>query len=1308
MISWKLALGCVLLLSSSAKISAFDAQDCDAYVFRTQENALWHCGDKIPEEPSIQWGDQWMGAWYCDHSMGEEGDKPWAWASKHPDDWCDFMIATVRGDNEDHYPLTEKIGLAETPGPNQWEFSAMVDWGCYMVDNGEVTASYLVDSKNGKHASTTTEQCKRTPEENNYFDEWSLDQAIRHTKVFGHLTNKTYTPVKHTTGAFCHYDNVEKASIYAADLEVQYAECEPGYVCEYKSRGVALCMPDPKADHECCVSWHNVCQNKGECCAGSECSDDGYCDPSIPQEEEDPEGTCTDRAPKEDRSLWSYCKDFDSEDRGDCAEGYKCVGNNWWANCEVDESVKNDHCKWKFEADARPGDCCLGWMHHCNEVDPDTGECLQSQCVAGRETGSENGVSYLDVHDRMLTDPPKTASFNERISRCTGAVCGVWGDPHIITCDDLHYDCQAVGTFTLMKNHMFNIQANFVHIDTPWGGASVTNDIAIDFVKDAPNNVPRIQFSFPHFDASDQKYINDDRSRQIGSCPVMMFIDGDMINISEVLDGGYLYEDKTTETSVKLDDYDAESNPYQNKIVISQKAGVDANEEPYYSDSIIWIEGGGLNTAWSCIFTYFICLPGEDEAAFRDYSVGLLGTPTGRTNDDWMGDDGQTLMIPTTDRTKASFNYCVDNWCVDEPEFILAYPPGASLEHFKCEDQEFFDFDIDKCQDSAAIIEACSGSQQPIACQMEKCIGNPNPETEIENIANVTKFGDDEDDKDNFLENPEVETQDEYGDCTNLGSGTSGSTGTGAWSGEYPAIDCIVGKEYFSIGYDNSVSVLVGGSFNCKNGYGFEGRGVFMGDMTIDLEGCSNMAATGHGSLIHPMENSVCIEVGGEVSIETDFTHTKEIMYQDGNINKACHFAYKGGCTLNGEVCPHSLSDLENQGVYTNGDFAQKSDMDLSIWADQLTLLRKKTEYWSSLDANGSARLSNDEKHLFLEPGTDNNAVQVFELDTISSSTEVIFFSKSMHDKTILINVNGDGDFFVPMFCYHPRDENRNDQYICGRSSFPTDLTASIVWVFTGTGSVHIKGSNPDDANEMHGSIVKATGPLTFSADGHAGRLIVGGDLTIDGIQTELFNYEFDPSSQPLPLGDDLSEVCEIDPPPVCVESYKVLTGDTVCPSNPDGIVKLISSSAEIPDNEPILYDIIIEPPIDTESSHTVKFKIDSPFTNYTDIYIKHVKKVGKYAMDPTCESMPFTAGCSINAPIIEVGCHEYDGVNPFALVNIYFASNTDSVVMDIGSGNDVTIDKCCEPPAEYDTGYGLVQYTFEIQCTCPDGVANQ
>jgi len=92
---------------------------------------------------------------------------------------------------------------------------------------------------------------------------------------------------------------------------------------------------------------------------------------------------------------------------------------------------------------------------------------------------------------------------------CTGSVCGLWGDPHVVTCDNHRnnefqheYGCQAIGLVSLMKNPVYNIQGRFVPIgdeaidnlrtnrknngETHWQihnlGASVTGDIAIDIV----------------------------------------------------------------------------------------------------------------------------------------------------------------------------------------------------------------------------------------------------------------------------------------------------------------------------------------------------------------------------------------------------------------------------------------------------------------------------------------------------------------------------------------------------------------------------------------------------------------------------------------------------------------------------------------------------------------------------------------------------------------------------------------------------------------------------------------------------------
>jgi len=1274
---------CALLVAAAALnsigfVHGFDATQCDVYVFRTAENALWHCGEKLPAEPTNEWTSL-----YCDHSQGD-GSNLFAWASDHPDDWCDFMISTVR-QNADVYPLTPDVTINQTPGPNKYFFAALVDWGCYMVEDGVTTESYLVDSRGGKHATDSTEQCIR---ENNYFDYWNLDASFRDFQFMGHVPGSDYSPIRQAWGR-CHYDDMVISANYEPALGVQYAECTPGFVCELKYQDYAACMPDPHADHECCISWNTKCKKKGDCCLGSECNDSGFCEVGFPAIE-NPQGICEGREIKEDKSLFNRCLEYSDGGQGDCAAGYICSGTWWYAQCEIDHSVKDECCKYNYDdTDPRPGDCCVGWFSHCHTENKD-GTCAYSQCLPGRETGvDEQGNSMLDVHDRVCTDIPQFASFNEVLGKCVGAVCGIWGDPHIITCDDLHYDCQAVGLFTVMKNHMFNIQGNFVFIDTPWGGASITNDISIDYVKAAPNGVPTMQFSFPNFEKIDPDApVYDARSKVIGPCPVMFYLDGEIVDISQVASSGYLYGDANSDHSVKLTDW--------NQIDISHKVGVDVNGEGIFSSSIIWIEGGGPFSEWSCIISYFICLPSEEKEEFEQSSVGLMGTPTGTTQDDWMGVDGQTLMIPDTNRIEASFNYCIENWCVNQDNSILVYEEGLTFDDYKCESQEFYQFDVNTCSNTEEIIEACKEVEQKIACQMDKCAGaGPEVVVIIDIIENITKSSDQS--PDNILEFPDLNETD-YGDCANLGAGLSASTGDGSWGTAFPSMGSIFGGSGgFSLGYDNSMSVLVGGNFECKSGVGFEGRGIFLGDMNLDMGACERLAATGRGSLIHPFSNTACVEVGGDVVIDSGWNKQKYIMYEYGNALKSCHFVYKDDCQVNGADCPTNMTALEQQNVFTNGDFKHNPNLDLSRWDEEINVLKQKVGYWNSLDPNGVAEVIDGV--LFFGAGPDNNPVQIFNIPPIATDTTSVVFRKNMIGKTILIVVDDDGTFFVPPMCFYPLDHVAGQAPICGVDTFPSALTASILWAWPTNDEVEIVG-----ANELLGSVVIPNGDLTFSAFGHSGRLIVGGDFVLDGEFSELHNYEFDPGSKPLPLGEDESKICEVLPPPPCNETYKILTSETACPSKPQGVVKMIKQSAESPEGEPILYNIIIEPPKDINSAHTVKFSVDNPFTNHTDIYIKHVKKVGKYAMDPTCESMPFTPGCKREAPIIEVGCHEYEGVEPFALVNLYFASNSDSFVKEISSG-DVEIDKCCKPPEEYANGYGIVEYTFEIQCVCPETV---
>lgn len=122
-----------------------------------------------------------------------------------------------------------------------------------------------------------------------------------------------------------------------------------------------------------------------------------------------------------------------------------------------------------------------------------TGSHAASASLRTRGLVEYNGISTND-------------GFNENLGQCNGALCGIWGDPHIITCDGLTYDCQGMsfllsssssylsiiislslnyslslslslshsivsslsnkgtGLFTMMKNHVWNIQGHFLPV----------------------------------------------------------------------------------------------------------------------------------------------------------------------------------------------------------------------------------------------------------------------------------------------------------------------------------------------------------------------------------------------------------------------------------------------------------------------------------------------------------------------------------------------------------------------------------------------------------------------------------------------------------------------------------------------------------------------------------------------------------------------------------------------------------------------------------------------------------------------------
>jgi hypothetical protein len=173
-----------------------------------------------------------------------------------------------------------------------------------------------------------------------------------------------------------------------------------------------------------------------------------------------------------------------------------------------------------------------------------------------------------------------------------------------------------------------------------------------------------------------------------------------------------------------------------------------------------------------------------------------------------------------------------------------------------------------------------------------------------------------------------------------------------------------------------------------------------------------------------------------------------------------------------------------------------------------------------------------------------------------------------------------------------------------------------------------------------------------------------------------------------------------------CDEFGYKATGDSVCPASDKGIVSLVQrSSNRLPrENLDLIYGIELENAKDDNGGRSIKFRVGNPFADEADIFVRYKKKVGQYANEPRCESMPNTkSGCDLDAPEIEVGCIEFPGVEPFALVDVYFVSKQENSFIKLNAKGGAAVEKCCKPPAEYsDDNYGVVKYTYQIQCACP------
>lgn len=419
------------------------------------------------------------------------------------------------------------------------------------------------------------------------------------------------------------------------------------------------------------------------------------------------------------------------------------------------------------------------------------------------------------------------------IGKCVGTACGGWGDPHIITCDGLFYDCQGMGIFTLMENHVFNIQATFIDVGAEeraetasWltQGASIANDFMIQYLPD--ETAPILQFSFgdiedhdgswpaedgcdiksyyhEYFDYSIEPSVQDCRARceetdycdkfsywydgfcffhewwatrmetydgwtrtvsgdldgtcgiltpddlelmdeeqnakatRIGrGCPLLLFADGDMLDISDTFYEGDLYGEEGDDIHVEL--------IWGHWIHVTYKL-----EGGDYAVIQLSQGGNGLGQMWSCHFDFWVCLPESEKEAFESTTVGLLGSPDYNTQNDWMTPDGEVLELNNVGDTQEEYDenmidYCYENWCVEQGDSLMTYHGNHTYDNYKCEEEEYFDINecalnIDKIEEHCADVPLLMIH----SCEVDCCFGGCGDIDEvIEEIEDLIKLDD--------------------------------------------------------------------------------------------------------------------------------------------------------------------------------------------------------------------------------------------------------------------------------------------------------------------------------------------------------------------------------------------------------------------------------------------------------------------------------------------------------------------------------------------------------------------------------------
>jgi len=328
----------------------------------------------------------------------------------------------------------------------------------------------------------------------------------------------------------------------------------------------------------------------------------------------------------------------------------------------------------------------------------------------------------------------------------------------------------------------------------------------------------------------------------------------------------------------------------------------------------------------------------------------------------------------------------------------------------------------------------------------------------------------------------------------NLGDGFSGATGPNAFdnNGCWPKINTIPNN----FGRDDSVNLFVGGNAVIGPAVEAEGKIVIMGNLNNKGNGWKDVTAVGAGYQVLPNDYSNCLVVGGDVSTKVGVrVGPGDYNYQ----NVKCNMVY--GTSNDNSVTRFQPASGTVQPL-------SQSSEDMNRYEEMADVWYQKSQYWKTLDANGSTSKSN--RYLNFNCGT-NEDTYVFDFQPSDlNGVDKIQFASSCNDKTLLVNVKVSGYIKVKTVEMLPMS-NMQRAPEC-------NIAKNLLWNFPDATHVEIGGGGTD---EWIGATL-VTGDLTHHTSGMSGRVIVLGDLEHAGTSgSEFHAMVYDP---PKPLPDPYCE----------------------------------------------------------------------------------------------------------------------------------------------------------------------------------------